>query len=111
MKRTKRTMVSLVEDYLAVRREMGFALTIAGDRLLAFGRYADQAGHCGPVTFELPVGWAQALPCHSRLTSAWRLQTLRPFLKYRVQFDPGTAICAAELFRLYSSAARSAYLH
>ena len=98
MKRTKTTMVSLVEDYLAVRREMGFALDIAGYRLLAFGRFADQAGHSGPVTFELAVGWAQALPCRSRLTSAWRLQTLRPFLKYRSQFDPGTAIVPRGFF-------------
>ena len=98
MKRLTTTMVSLVEDYLAVRREMGFALTIAGDRLLGFGRYADQAGHCGPVTFELAVRWAQALPCNSRLTSAWRLQTLRPFLKYRAQFDPGTAIVPRSFF-------------
>ncbi len=98
MKRLTTTMVSLVEDYLAVRREMGFALTIAGDRLLGFGRYADQAGHCGPVTFELAVRWAQALPCNSRLTSAWRLQTLRPFLKYRAQFDPDTAIVPRSFF-------------
>jgi integrase len=98
MKRTKTTMVSLVEDYLAVRREMGFALDIAGYRLLAFGRFADQAGHSGSVTFELAVRWAQALPCRSRLTSAWRLQTLRPFLKYRSQFDPGTAIVPRGFF-------------
>jgi len=31
------TMVSLVEDYLAARRQMGFALGIAGEQLLAFG--------------------------------------------------------------------------
>jgi integrase len=98
MKRTKTTMVSLVEDYLAVRREMGFALDIAGYRLLAFGRFADQAGHSGSVTFELAMRWAQALPCRSRLTSAWRLQTLRPFLKYRSQFDPGTAIVPRGFF-------------
>jgi integrase len=91
-------MVSLVEDYLAVRRQMGFALDIAGDRLLGFGRFADQAGHSGSVTFELAVRWAQALPCRSRLTSAWRLQTLRPFLKYRSQFDPGTAIVPRGFF-------------
>ncbi len=97
MKRTT-TMVSLVEDYLTVRRKMGFALGIAGDRLLAFGRFADQAGHSGPVTFDLAVRWAQASPCPSRLTSAWRLQTLRPFLKYRSQFDPGTAIVPRGFF-------------
>jgi integrase len=98
MKRTTTTMVALVEDYLSVRRKMGFALGIAGDRLLAFGRFADQAGHSGPVTFELAVRWAQASPCHLRLTSAWRLQTLRPFLKYRSQFDPGTAIVPRSFF-------------
>jgi len=98
MKRTKTTMVSLVEDYLRVRRETGFALEIAGYRLLAFGRFADQAGHSGPVTFELAVRWAQALPCRSRLTSAWKLQILRPFLKYRSQFDPGTAIAPRGFF-------------
>ena len=98
MKRTKTTMVYLVEDYLRVRRETGFALEIAGYRLLAFGRFADQAGHSGPVTFELAVRWAQALPCRSRLTSAWKLQILRPFLKYRSQFDPGTAIAPRGFF-------------
>ena len=41
------TMVSLVETYLAARRQMGFALGIAGGQLFAFGRFADQAGHCG----------------------------------------------------------------
>jgi integrase len=77
---------------------MGFALAIAGDRLLAFARFADQAGHRGPVTFELVVRWAQAPPCHSHLTSAWRLQILQPFLKYRSQFDAGTAILPRSFF-------------
>ena len=86
------TMVSLVKEYLMVRRRMGFDLSIAGDRLLAFGRFADQASHRGPVTFDLAVAWAQSPPCQSRLTSAWRLQILRPFLQYRAQFDEGTMI-------------------
>jgi len=91
MKRSA-SMVSLVKEYLSVRRRMGFDLDIAGDRLLAFGHFADQAGHSGPVTFDLAVAWAQSPPCPSRLTSAWRLQTLRPFLQYRAQFDDGTVI-------------------
>lgn len=91
MKRST-TMVSLVKEYLVVRRRMGFDLSIAGDRLLAFGCFADQAGHRGPVTFDLAVAWAQSAPCRSRLTSAWRLQVLRPFLQYRAQFDEGTVI-------------------
>ena len=41
MKRTP-TMVSQVEDYLGVRRQMGFALEVAGKQLLAFARFADR---------------------------------------------------------------------
>ena len=37
-------MVSQVEAYLACRRKMGFALDIAGEQLLAFGRFADESG-------------------------------------------------------------------
>jgi integrase len=86
------TMVSLVEDYLASRRQLGFALKIPGEQLLAFARFTDKAGHRGPITYELAVRWAQASKRHTRLTYAHRIQTLRPFLKYRSQFDPGTAI-------------------
>lgn len=97
MKRTP-TMVSLVENYLAVRRQMGFALDIAGKQLLAFARFADQDGHRGPVTFDLAVRWAQASLSHRRLTSARRLEVLRPFLRYRSQFDVGTAIVPRSFF-------------
>lgn len=90
MKRTP-TMVSLVEDYLGVRRQMGFSLQIAGKQLLAFAQFSDRIGHRGAVTFDLAVQWAQVPPCRARLTSARRLEVLRPFLKYRCQFDPGTA--------------------
>ena len=77
MKRTA-TMVSLVEEYLAARRQMGFALEIAGEQLLAFARFADKAGHHGPVGFDLAVRWAQASSRHTRLTWARRLEVLRP---------------------------------
>jgi integrase len=92
------TMVSLVEDYLAARRQMGFALGIAGGQLFAFGRFADQAGHCGPVTLDLAVRWAQSSRRHTPLTWARRLEVLRPFAKYRSQFDAGTAILPTTVF-------------
>jgi integrase len=84
------TMVSLVEDYLAARREMGFDLRIAGQQLLAFGRFADQTGHCGPVTFDLTVRWAQSSRHNTSITWARRLEIVQPFAKYRSQFDAGT---------------------
>jgi integrase len=92
------TMVSLVEQYLAVRRQLGFALEIAGQQLLAFGRFADEGGHSGPVTFELTVRWAQSARRATPLTWARRLEVLRPFAKYRSQFDADTAIVPRRFF-------------
>lgn len=92
------TMVLLVEEYLAARRQMGFALGIAGAQLLAFARFADQTGHRGTVTFDLAVRWAQNSRCKTPLTWARRLEVLRPFAKYRLQFDAGTELVPRSFF-------------
>ena len=92
------TMVSLVENYLSARRQMGFALGIAGNQLLAFARFADQAGHRGPLTVELMVRWAQGARQPTPLTAARRLEVLRPFAKYRAQFDGTTEIVSRTFF-------------
>lgn len=91
-------MERLVTAYLTTRRSMGFDLGIAGRQLLAFARFADQAGHRGPLTVALAVRWAQSARRGSRLTWARRLQTLHPFMKYRAQFDPATEIVPPGLF-------------
>jgi integrase len=92
------TMHALVTAYLAARRSMGFDLRIAGRQLLAFARFADRTGHRGPLTVAVAVRWAQRARRATRLTWARRLQTLRPFMKYRAQFDPGTEIAPPGLF-------------
>jgi integrase len=92
------TMVSRVEDYLAARRHMGFDLRIAGQQLLAFARFADQAGHHGPVTIDVAVRWAQRGTQATRLTRARRLEVLRPFITYRSQFDAGTELVPPRFF-------------
>lgn len=92
------TMVSLIESYLAARRQMGFALEIAGKQLLAFGRFADESGHRGSLTAELIVRWAQNLGQARPLTSARRLEVLRPFAKYRSQFDSRTEMVPRNFF-------------
>ena len=92
------TMVSLVGDYLAIRRQMGFDLGIAGEQLMAFGHFADQIGHRGHVTFDLAVQWAQSSLHNKPLTRARRLEVLRPFAKYRSQFEPDTAIVPSSYF-------------
>jgi len=92
------TMQAPVDAYLAARRSMGFDLRIDGRQLRAFAHFADQTGHRGPVTVALAVRWAQSARQGTRLTWARRLQTLRPFTKYRAQFDPGTEIVPANVF-------------
>jgi len=92
------TMVSLVEKYLTARRQMGFALEIAGKQLLAFARFADQDGHRGPLTAELMVRWAESARQARPLTAARRLEVLGPFAKHRAQFEGTTEIVPPRFF-------------
>jgi len=91
------SMILLVEDYLAKRRQMGFALKIQGYQLKRFARFADDIGHRGPITLELAVRWAKSNATNSK-TSAARISALRPFTKYLAQFEPATEIPPNHLF-------------
>jgi integrase len=92
------TMAALVDDYLVARRSVGFDLRVDERQLRAFARFADHAGHRGPITVALAVRWAQSARQRRRLTWARRLQTLRPFTKYHAQFDADTEVIPANLF-------------
>jgi integrase len=92
------TLVALVEEYLALRRQLGFALLSSGRELLGFARYADGVGHRGPITVELAVRWARLPQGAKPLWWARRLQIVRGFARYRSLFDPGTEIPPAGLF-------------
>jgi integrase len=91
-------MASLVEGYLSARRQMGFALDIDGKQLLAFGRFADESGYRGSLTAELMIRWARNAAQEKPLTSARRLEVLRPFAKYRSQFDSATEMVPRNFF-------------
>jgi len=91
------TMVARVEEYLALRRQLGFALQSSGQQLLGFARYADGVGHRGPITVELAVRWARLPQCARPFWWARRLQIVRGFARYRSLFDRGTEIPPAGL--------------
>ncbi len=99
------TMLSLVRDYLAFRRQLGFSLDTAGEELLLFGRYADRTGHRGPLTIELAVRWAK-LPASAKPEYwAWRLHAIRMFAQHRALEDPRTEVPPAGLLgRMYRRA-------
>jgi integrase len=113
------TMEALAQEYLMLRRQLGYALHSTGQQLLAFARYADGLGHRGPITVALAVRWAR-LPRGAR-PQWWarRLQIVRGFAQHRALFEPATEVPPANLlgphFRrgtphIYSDAEISALL-
>ena len=87
----------LVEEYLSVRRGLGFALETPAYLLRDFARYADTVGHRGPLTSELAVRWALASRSSNPAQAVRRLGAVRRFARYRALVDPATEIPAAGL--------------
>ena len=93
------SMLSLVQDYLDERRRLGFALAVPGALLLGFARSADRAGHRGPLTVQIMMGWVQGEARRADpATWARRMAILRPFARHRAQVEPGTEIPCADVF-------------
>lgn len=96
---TVNAMQLRVQDYLDERRRLGHDLGVAGSRLLAFARFADDTGHEGPLTLQLIVDWAQGQATRAKpITWARRLEIIHPFAKFCAQHDPSTAIPGPDLF-------------
>lgn len=81
----------VVEDYLAERQRLGYRM--ADTELRRFARYADARGHKGPLDAALQISWARLhVKCTTAGTATRRLETLRPFVRYYRQFEPGSAV-------------------
>ena len=94
-----RAMIALADGYLAERRQLGFDLTIQGGQIKAFARFADDAGHTGPLTTGIVLGWVQGKARRATPFSwARRLETLRPFARYLSALDPLTEFPRTALF-------------
>ena len=83
-----------VEQYVAERRRLGFALRSMEPRLLSFARYVADVGHQGPLTVDLMADWARQTKAGrgDRSTLARRLKALRPFTAWLRQFEPATPV-------------------
>lgn len=92
------TVAARVEMYLRQRRQAGFTLQIEGEQLARFARFADGAGHQGPLTVRLAVQWATASRRQKPLTAARRIEVVRPFALYCQQFEPETEVPPRSLF-------------
>jgi len=109
MKRQK--MESRVNDYLKLRRALGFQMRSQEEMLLPFARHMDSSEPYGPLTIEAALNWASASHL-SRSTRAKRLSAVRCFARYLATRDdrteiPGRALVPKVCFRqrphLYSS--------
>ena len=80
------------EDYLAMRRALGFKLTTFGQRLLSFVDYLE-AHDLNAVTTDAALAWATAT-LRSRDEVHWsrRLMVVRVFARHLAVLDPATEI-------------------
>src|SRR5437763_5065014 len=84
------------EEYLALRRALGFKLAIQGRCLLGFVEYLEQA-KATRITTELALAWATE---PSNATMSWssrRLGIVRRFAQYLQALDPTTDVPPEDL--------------
>ncbi len=82
----------LVEDYLALRRNLGFAVEQLGWYLRDFARYTEQTEHRGPLTVDLAMRWARSSAPGDPARAERRLGAVRQFARHRAAFDPATEV-------------------
>lgn len=86
-----------VEDYLRLRRALGYKLERAGHLLPKLVAYLEDAGST-TLTAELAVSWAR-LPATARPNHwAARLAVARGFARYLQTIEPATEVPAAGVF-------------
>ena len=76
------TMMARAKEYLAHRRSLGFELKTSGPILLEFARFADRAGHHGPLKTELILRWVARSNSHSTQYRSARLSIVRGFARH-----------------------------
>jgi integrase len=91
------SMTTKAKQYLAFRRGLGYKLRIEGRLLEQFARYADRAGHRGPLTVELALKWARLPRGADQLYMARRLEIVRCFARHLAAVEPTTQIPARQL--------------
>jgi len=84
-------LAKAVDDYLSLRRVLGFELRRTAQALPQFVRFVDHE-EASFITTELALRWAQEDPEASSVTHADRLAMVRRFAAWRSVEDPRTEI-------------------
>lgn len=99
------TIEQSIQDYLALRRNLGFKLRDAGLCLAKFAVFME-ARSAAHITVALALEWAQQSPSMQPATCAQRLGYVRGFARYHVASDPQTEIPPAGLLPFRPSRAQ-----
>jgi integrase len=86
-----------VEEFIALRRGLGYRSPSQERALRAFGRYLDATGHQGPIPLESSLDWAASTASTDSCNPARRLTTVRGFLRHLAAIDGVTDVPAPGL--------------
>ncbi len=86
-----------VDDYLRLRRGLGFTLAFEGVVLPQFVEYLEAAGATS-VTAELAIAWAQLPQGVAPISWSHRLGAVRGFARYMTMVDASTQVPPAGVF-------------
>ena len=98
-------LLQAIQDYLALRRSLGFKLREAGICLAKFAAFL-QARGAAHITTRLALEWAQQSPSAQPATWAQRLGYVRGFARYHAASDPQTEIPPPGLLPFHPRRAR-----
>jgi len=99
------TLRQAAQEYLAMRRSLGFKLRRAAPRLLDFVTFMEQR-HASYITVPLALAWAKQPPDAQPATWAQHLSYVRIFARYRRATDPRTQIPPQQLLPFRPQRAR-----
>lgn len=85
-------VTALVEDYVTLRRDLGYRSPSQERALRAFARYLDRAGHDDPIPLESSLDWATSTASTDPCNPARRLTTVRGFLRHLAALDGVTEV-------------------
>ena len=92
-----------LEDYLVMRRALGFRLERAGALLAQFVDFAEDKS-ANVLTVELAFAWARLPKDAKPIWVARRLEVVRRFARHLAVVDPANEFVPTDLFRSGSPA-------
>lgn len=85
-------VLARVEEFLALRRGLGYRSPSQERALRAFARHLDHEGHEGPIPLESSLDWATSTASIDPCNPARRLTMVRGFLRHLAAIDGATEV-------------------